>query len=257
MPVEVREFDLSMRDGTTLHVYDTNGTGRVAKAKDGSAMAVFWQHGTPNTGAPPRPLFPASERLGIRWVSFDRPGYGGSTATPGRDVASAAGCAVAVADALGIGRFGVVGHSGGGCHALACGALAGGRVFGVVSVAALAPFGAEGLDWFAGMGASTAGSLRAALRGRAAKEAYEAEAEFDPAMFTPADHAALETEWAWFDEVVRPAGGAIDEDLAYVGPWGFDPADVKVPMLVLHGEKIGSCRFRMGNGWRGGARGLG
>jgi pimeloyl-ACP methyl ester carboxylesterase len=57
---------------------------------------------TPNVGAPPEPLFAAADRLGLRWVSFDRPGYGGSTVAPGRTVSSVAGDVAAVADALGI-----------------------------------------------------------------------------------------------------------------------------------------------------------
>jgi len=146
----VTESDLRLADGRTIHVYD-NG----AEEPD-ARLAVFWHHGTPNIGAPPEPLFPAAARLGIRWVSYDRPGYGGSTPHPGRDVASAATDVAAVADALGIGQFAVMGHSGGAPHALACGALLPERVLGVVSAAGLAPFGAEGLDWFAGMGQSSA-----------------------------------------------------------------------------------------------------
>jgi len=110
----------------------------------------------------------------------------------------------------------------------------------VVSVAGLAPFGAEGLDWFAGMAASSAASLRAAAEGRAAKERYEASAEYDPEMFTPEDHAALSGTWSWLLEVVGPAveagpGALIDDDLAYVAPWGADPARVTAPILFLYG----------------------
>jgi pimeloyl-ACP methyl ester carboxylesterase len=94
--------------GRTLHVYDT-GAGDAA-----GHLAVFWHHGTPNVGAPPEPLFATAARLGIRWVSYDRPGYGGSSTHPGRDVASAADYVSGVADALGIDRFAVMGHSGGG-----------------------------------------------------------------------------------------------------------------------------------------------
>src|SRR3712207_4192656 len=185
----VTETDLRLGDGRTLHAYDTGADPA------GGKLAVFWQHGTPNVGAPPEPLFAAADRLGIRWVSYDRPGYGGSIPPPDRDIASAAADVAAVvsavADALGIDRFAVVGHSGGGPHALACGALLGERVLAVVSVAGMAPFGAEGLDWFAGMSDSGMASLRAAAEGRAAKERYESEAEYDPEMFTAADHAAL------------------------------------------------------------------
>jgi pimeloyl-ACP methyl ester carboxylesterase len=231
------ETDLTLGGGGTLHVYDT-GLGDA----DGR-LAVFWHHGTPNIGAPPEPLFAAADRLGIRWVSYDRPGYGGSSPHRDRDVASAADYVSCVADALDIDRFAVVGHSGCGPHALACGALLPERVLGVVSVAGMAPFGAEGLDWFAGMADSGVASLRAAAEGRAAKESYEASgAEFDPEMFTPEDHAALSGAWSWLLEVVKLAveagpGGLIDDDLAYVAPGGFDPARVVAPILLLHGGK--------------------
>jgi len=232
----VTETDLELGGGRTLHVYDTG-----ADDADGR-LAVFWHHGTPNIGAPPEPLFAAADRLGIRWVSYDRPGYGGSSPHPDRDVASAAAYVSSIADALGIDHFAVMGHSGGGPHALACGALLPGRVLGVVSVAGLAPFGAEGLDWFAGMAASGVASLRAAAEGRAAKERYESEAEYDPEMFTAADHAALSGRWSWVLDVVGPAveggqGGLIDDDLAYVAPWGVDPARVIAPTLFLHGGR--------------------
>ena len=226
----VTERNLDLGDGQTLHTYDT-GVGD---------LAVFWHHGTPNMGAPPEPLFAAATRLGIRWVSYDRPGYGGSTPQLGRDIASAAVYVAAVADALGIETFAVMGHSGGAPHALACGALLPARVCGVVSMAGLAPFDADGLDWFAGMADSGVASLRAAAAGRGAKERHQAAGEeYDP-EFTPIDLAALEGDWGWLGSVVGPAlaagpGGLIDDDLAYVRPWGFDPAHLNSPTLVLHG----------------------
>ncbi|HEX5851091.1 MAG TPA: alpha/beta hydrolase [Rubrobacter sp.] len=232
----VSETQVEAGDGRTLHVYDTGTAGT-----DGS-LVVFWHHGTPNTGSPPEPLFEAAERLGIRWVSYDRPGYGGSTSRKDRNVASAAADVSNVADALGITRFAVMGHSGGGPHALACAALLPERVLGVVSVSGLAPYGAGGLDYFAGMADSSAASLEAATRGRVARERYEATAaaEDDEFGFIAADLAALEGDWAWFDSVVGPAlengpGPLIDDDLAYVSPWGFDPALVGAPTLILHG----------------------
>ncbi|CCK30389.1 alpha/beta hydrolase fold protein [Streptomyces davaonensis JCM 4913] len=229
----MKETDLKLSDGRTLHIYDSGGSE--------TDLVVLWHHGTPNIGTPPRPLFPAAARLGIRWVSYDRPGYGGSTPHPGRDIASAAADVAAIADTLGIDRFAVLGHSGGGPHALACGALLPDRVLTVASVAGLAPFDAEGLDWFTGMSHSGVASLRAAAEGRTAKEAHEATAEYDPEMFTPADHAALSAEWSWFGEVVGPAveagpGALIDDDLAYVAPWGFAPARIKAPLLLVHGD---------------------
>jgi pimeloyl-ACP methyl ester carboxylesterase len=156
-------------------------------------------------------------------------------------VASAAADASAVADALGVDRFAVMGHSGGGSHALACAALLRERVLGVVSVSGMAPFGAEGLEWFEGFGSAGAAELRAAAAGRNALEKHLAESDDGP-EFTPEDEAALAGEWSWLIDVVRPAiaggmGGFIDDDLAGVGEWGFDPADVVAPALFLHGGR--------------------
>lgn len=228
------ELDVKLGDGRTLHVYDTGAGGA------GARLVVFYHHGTPNVGEPPAPLLPLSAELGVRWVSYDRPGYGGSTPDPGRTVASAAHDAAAVADALGLGRFALMGHSGGSPHALACAALLADRAAAVLAVSTLAPYPAEGLDWFAGMAAAGSGELRAALRGRAALEALLASSTFDPEIFTPADHAALSGAWSWFSGIAGKGmdngpGPMVDDDCAYVAPWGFDPAAIGAPTLFLHG----------------------
>lgn len=227
----MRELDVTLADGQVLHAYDTGEEDR---------LAVLWHHGTPNIGTPPEPLFAASDRLGIRWVAYDRPGYGGSPRKVGRDIASAAAYTAAVADAVGLERFAVMGHSGGGSHALACAALLSDRVVAAVSAAGLAPFDADGLDWFAGIAASGEASLRAAAAGLVAKEAHEASGADDPPGFIPADWDALSGEWSWFGKVVNPAiaggpGGLVDDDISYVTPWGCDPRTITAPTLLLHG----------------------
>ncbi|TDU88682.1 pimeloyl-ACP methyl ester carboxylesterase [Kribbella voronezhensis] len=228
----MQENDLRLSDGRTLHVYDT-GNGD---------LPVFWNHGTPNLGAPPAPLLAESERLGIRWISFDRPGYGGSSPAPGRTMASVAYDAAAVADELGIDRFAVAGYSGGGSYALGCAATLGERVTAAVTLAAIAPYGVQGLDWFDGMVPSGVASLRAALGGRDVKAAHEASGvEYDP-EFTKDDFALFDGEWGWLGSVAShglDAGpyGLIDDDISYVTPWGCDPVTIQAPILLLHGER--------------------
>jgi pimeloyl-ACP methyl ester carboxylesterase len=235
----VTETDLELGDGRTLHVYDTGADDT------GERLAVFWHHGTPNTGAPPEPLFVAADRNGIRWVSHDRPAYGGSTPDPGRSVGSVAADVASIADALGLDKFAVMGHSGGGPHALACAARWPERVVCAVSVSGMAPFGAEGLDWFAGINPSGQAELRAAASGRAALEeclASEGEPDSEPGAFTPADEAALSGPWSWLADIAGQAiegglDGMVDDDLAYVAPWGFDPGQITQPVLLLHGGR--------------------
>lgn len=227
-------MELRVDGDRTLRVYDRGGDG----------IPVLWLHGTPNLGEPPAPLFDAADRLGLRWLGYDRPGYGRSTAQPGRRVVDAAADLRAIADALALPRFAVMGHSGGAPHALAAGAVLGDRVAAVAATSGLAPFTAHDVDfdWFAGMAPGSRSSLEAAVAGRAEKERFEStpQPEGTDIGFVPSDWAALDGDWGWFDSVVGPAmddGPAplIDDDLAYVGEWGFDPSEVRVPVRLAHG----------------------
>lgn len=213
-----------------MHVYDSG-------AATGTDLTVVWHHGSPQTGAPLDPLLAAASARGIRLVSYGRPSYGGSTPRPGRDVASAGSDVAHIADAVGIGRFAAMGASGGGPHALACAAAAPDRVLGVVTLAGIAPYTDE-FDWWAGM--AGAGGLRAATVGREARARHEETTAFNPEIFTPVDWAALDGGWAGLGADAGRAGaagpdGLIDDDVAFVNPWGFSVADIEASVLVVQG----------------------
>ena len=233
----VIENDLVLSDGRRLHYYET-------RAEDGTVppLAVLWSHGTPNIGEPPVPLFRAAAERGIRFIGYDRPGYGPSTAAPERTIGSSAEDVATLLDVVGIHRFAMLGHSGGGPHTLACAALLGDRLIAGVDISGPAPYGSPGLDYFTGMVGSGAEELRSAAVGREALEKTLAASDYDPEMFTAADHATLQGSWSWLNGIVSRAldggiGGMVDDDLAYAAPWGFDVAAIRRPLLVCHGEQ--------------------
>jgi pimeloyl-ACP methyl ester carboxylesterase len=227
----VSSHDLRLTDGRVLRVHD-------AGPADGSeALTLLWHHGSPQTGALLEPVLAAAAGRGIRVLSYARPSYGGSSPHRGRTVASAADDVAQLADALGLGTFAVMGHSGGGPHALGCAALLPDRLVGAVALACIAPY-TEAFDWFDGMVAP--GGLKAALGGTAAREAFAEIDEFDMNSFTAADWKTLGGAWASLGRDAEAAGaagqeGLVDDDLAFARSWGFDVAATTVPVLLVQG----------------------
>ena len=228
--------NLALSDGRTLRVHDS-----VDAHTQKDVFTVLWHHGSPQTGALLEPLLVAAAVRGIRLVSYGRPSYGGSTGLRGRTVASAGADVAQLAEQLGLERFAVMGASGGGPHALACAALLPELVSATACLASLAPLHTDALDWFGGM-ASDGESLRAALLGRAAPEDFELTAEFDPESFNDRDYATLAGTWASLGTDVGIAAadgteGLVDDDLAFVLPWGFSVADIVTPVLYAQGGR--------------------
>lgn len=236
---------VSTPDGRTLVV---------AEWGDPGGRPVFYLHGTPSSRLE-RPVRPAA-LTGVRLITYDRPGYGGSDPNPGRTVGAVAADVAAIADALGLDRFAVYGASGGGPHALACAALLPDRVERAASLAGPAPYDTAGLAWTDGMSASNVAEIDAAVAGpevlaellapqRAATLADPASLVEELAAELPSPDSellrrpdiadALATEFA---EAVRiGTAGWIDDDLAFTRPWGFDPAAIAVPVLIWHGGR--------------------
>ena len=157
-------------------------------------QAVLVHNGTPNSRLLYEPAVRLAERQGIRMISYDRPGYGGSDRDPGRSVASCVKDVRAIADALGIERLGVWGISGGGPHAIACAALLPDLVPAVAVLASIAPWGAEGLDYMEGMGRENVEDVELMLRDRpAARDKLEKDRAEELAATPETIYTTMET----------------------------------------------------------------
>lgn len=233
--------------------------GRVLNAAEDGELhgkAVFALHGTPGSLILYGPHVTDASKRGIRLISYDRAGYGGSSPRTGRRVADAARDVEAIADSLGIERFAVWGISGGGPHALACGALLPRRVAAVASLASPAPYPSEGLDWMSGQGEDNVAEFGAALAGPERLAKFLDSLRADLLQATPKQITEL---WASLiphvdkEAMARGLGAFLasnmkdgigpgvegwkDDDLGFVKDWGFRLSDVSIPLLIMQGRQ--------------------
>jgi pimeloyl-ACP methyl ester carboxylesterase len=186
---------------------------------------------------------------------YSRPGYGLSTAAPGRKIVDAASDAAVVLDAVGATTFRTIGWSFGAPHALACAAALPERCLATVAIAGSAPHPSDGIVWFAGMAEENVAELGLALQGEGALAPFlqasaHASATMQPAnlvqslggLLSKADKAQMTGEFAeWFAETLRVGmahgiAGLRDDDLAIMGDWGFRVADA-CSVVIWHGRQ--------------------
>jgi pimeloyl-ACP methyl ester carboxylesterase len=245
---------------------------RVAVAPDGrritytvtgpdDALPLVVHHGTPGSAHATQEWLGATAERGLRLVTYERGGYGGSDRHPGRRVADAAADVAVILDAIGADVCLSEGRSGGGPHSLACAALLPDRVLAAASVAGVAPYSADGsagleLDaWLAGMGEENVEEFGAALQGEAVLRPYleaqlpgmrsaepDAVLEAMSTLLPPVDVKAFTGAFAQdtvtsFARGLAPGvDGWLDDDFAYGTPWGFDLDAITVPVAIWQGS---------------------
>jgi pimeloyl-ACP methyl ester carboxylesterase len=242
-----RDLTVTTPDGRAL---------RVREDGDPNGVPVIAHHGTPGSRLLYRRWVEDATELGIRLIAYERPGYGGSDRHQGRSVADAAADVEAISDALGLDRFLTQGRSGGGPHALACAALLPDRVAAAATLASVAPYRVDGLDFMAGMGEDNVEEFSAAVEGPAklaplleamAPKLIDADpravAESLRSLLSPPDVAVLSDGLA--EELIEVTtegirgtrDGWLDDDLAFTRPWGFQLDSIEVPLQLWQGRQ--------------------
>jgi pimeloyl-ACP methyl ester carboxylesterase len=201
---------------------------------------------------------------GARVVSVDRPGIGLSDPRPGRRVAEWPADVAELADAMGLGRFAVMGHSVGAAYAAACATALPDRVTAAALVSPIIPLDSQGAvdelgkpeQWR--LARDRPRALRVSIRivFGIARVAPNLARRIFGANSTSAERAissrpeVMERALASARESTRQGARGLVEDMRVaMRPWGFDPADIRVPLLVWQGDEDSSIRESWGVWW--------
>jgi len=216
---------------------------------------VFYMHGFPASRIEARLVEDSLGGLGVRLLALDRPGFGRSDPRPGRTLLDWPLDVAAVADQLGIGRFALLGVSGGGPATLATAWRLADRVRGTGVVCGLGPLAEPGLlaqmQWPARCSfglmrsaprlarplfAQLVGPLMGMLPELTLRLLGIAAPQVDAALLsTPQVRALLALG---VREAFRQGGGGATTELALLAsPWGFDPEKIRVPVQFWHGRQ--------------------
>lgn len=219
---------------------------------DPGGAPVLYFHGYLGSRLEARLAARPALRVGVRLLAPDRPGFGESCYQPGRALGSWVGDVVQLADRFALERFAVVGVSGGGPYALACGARMAARLRGVGLVGAIGPLGgirstrgmatlnrvalalAAGMPPAARLGVELAGLWVRRWPERFLALMLAGAPEVDRAVFDDADWRAIFN--ANTKEALRQGGRGAAWELALLArPWDFQLKDVRVPVRIWHG----------------------
>lgn len=224
-----------------------------AETGDANGTPVLFFHGFGTT----RVVCPSEEPaidLGVRLIAVDRPGIGLSDPLPGRNLLSWPADVAELADRLELECFAIVGWSGGGPYALACGHELPDRVSAIAAVSSAAPLAGSAdpaylrrLDRHAVRAAGRAPwVIRLAMWhwGRGQRRDPSRFFERSVAEMCAADQEVLTEPGlrsrmiANSSELYRQGGrGIYDEALVLARPWGFEPAALRVPVHIWQGAR--------------------
>jgi pimeloyl-ACP methyl ester carboxylesterase len=196
---------------------------RIRDAGDPQGSPVLYFHSTPGSRLDMAFADELATEMGVRMVSFDRPGYGGSA--PARfGLASIASDAATVADGLGIDRFATLGQSGGGPFALA--------LLPADPVAAARGF-ARGFE-------PLVSTFRQASPAQIAAGFYGMLSTRDRELMRD-EHLASAVGQSMKEALRQGSTGAGWDNVAWVGQWELDLTTINCPVLLWYGDEDRLC----------------
>ena len=228
---------------------------RVAYAQmgrlDGAPLLYF--HGVPGSRLDfDQPVYRAAlDEAGVRLIGIDRPGFGRSTHRAGRRYRDWPSDVLAVADGLGIDRFGILAYSTGGPYAVACALAFPGRLTFVGIISGIGP--GETPRRREGMARTIVTTIRLSRRvpavvrwvikhtspERFSRQFYSDLHSADRALYRNPD--VRQTVIDAFSEATRNGPHGWVEDFRLMGrPSGLNYTAVQCPIRLWHGDADGT-----------------
>ena len=236
---------INLADGRNLEVH-TSGAPQ--------ANAIIFHHGTPGAVTTWNEWLPEVAARGGFAIAYSRPGYGLSSRHEGRTVLDNTKDMAQILKHFGVEKITSVGWSGGGPHSMADTVLP--QSVAVISIAGVGEYDVPDLDFLAGMGEENHVEFGAAVAGKNEIEQWMKKYSGDMATVTgeqlieafggligDADKKSLTTEVAAADAAVyrhalsKGYFGWMDDDLAFVQPWGFDITKISQPVELWQGDQ--------------------
>ena len=248
MPAPGHDASLVLADGRVLEYWEGG---------DPDGRPMVFHPGTPVTRLLGRWGHEAAVAAGVRLVSVNRPGYGGSTSSTGAPSLLAVGRdTAALASHLRLDEYAVFGSSGGGPFAVATAVADPGAVRALGLVGAVGPWplldgpsaNPEDRECLALLAAGDADGawacfLRQVDRDRGSltpDEAVDAMMGGDKSSLIK--DAAYRAIWVENWRLVRAnLRGFVFDNLAWGGAWDVDPRDVVAPSLLWYGTVDEHC----------------
>jgi pimeloyl-ACP methyl ester carboxylesterase len=226
---------------------------------DPQGAPVFFLHCSPGS----RLFCPdedAAAASGVRLITVDRPGYGGSDASSDPTLVGFARDLARLTDHLWLGRISVVGWSGGGQYAAACAAFLGARVHTLVLAGTPAPD--EQVAWLPDVARHVARLAKAdpaaalAAAGRAGSVLVD-ELEQAGDSWNDLSETAIPNRSAveralvsmWREAFRNGADGLAADLVAGSMTWDFDPAGVSARPHLFYGADDDAVGLAHGHWW--------